>query len=173
MKDIMSIAAKFMMLSARTAPKTRGKDFIKTRVLEGDDVKKLGKDLQAYGKSVGRESYIRDGKNIENSDSVVLVSVIGSHTAGLNCGACGYPKCDELPDAKTVGEFDGPLCAWRLVDMGIAVGSAVKTASILNVDNRLMFSAGVIAKQKGLIDGEIVLGIPISATGKNIYFDRN
>lgn len=172
MKDIMSIASGLMALSARTAPKTRGKDFIKTKVLEGEDAKKLGKDLQAYGESIGRESYIRDGKNIENSDSIILVSVIGSKTAGLDCGACGYPKCSKLPEAKEMDEFDGPLCAWRLVDMGIAVGSAVKTASILNVDNRIMYSAGVMAKQKGLIDGEIVLGIPLSATGKSIYFDR-
>ncbi|MDI3312576.1 MAG: DUF2148 domain-containing protein, partial [Thermoanaerobacterium sp.] len=69
-------------------------------------------------------------------------------------------------------EFDGPMCAWRLIDLGIAIGSAVKTASMLNVDNRIMYRIGISAKRLNLIDGEIVVGIPLSATGKNIYFDR-
>lgn len=58
------------------------------------------------------------------------------------------------------------------MDLGIAMGSAVKTASILNVDNRIMYRIGVAAKRLNLIDGEIVVGIPISASGKSIYFDR-
>ena len=59
------------------------------------------------------------------------------------------------------------------MDLGIAVGSAVKTASLLNVDNRIMFSVGVAAIRLGLLkDCEIVLGIPLSAYGKSIYFDR-
>jgi uncharacterized ferredoxin-like protein len=33
------------------------------------------------------------------------------------------------------GLFRGPLCAYRLLDIGIAIGSAEKTASLLNVDN--------------------------------------
>lgn len=172
MQDVMGIVAKLMALSAKTAPRTRGQDFIEVKVLEGEDVKTVGRDMVSYGKSTGKKSFIRDGKNVEDSDSLVLVAVKGSKTAGLNCGACGYSKCNELPDANAKGDFEGPLCAWRLVDIGIAIGSAVKTASILNADNRIMYSVGVIAKQKGLIEGEVAIGIPISATGKNIYFDR-
>jgi Uncharacterized protein containing a ferredoxin domain len=56
--------------------------------------------------------------------------------------------------------------------MGIAIGSAVKTASLLNVDNRVMYWVGVVARQMGLIDADVVMGIPLSATGKSIYFDR-
>jgi uncharacterized ferredoxin-like protein len=56
--------------------------------------------------------------------------------------------------------------------MGIALGSAVKTASLLNIDNRIMYRAGVAAREMGLIDADFVMGIPLSATGKSIYFDR-
>jgi uncharacterized ferredoxin-like protein len=56
--------------------------------------------------------------------------------------------------------------------MGIALGSAVKTAGILNVDNRIMYRAGVVAREMDLIDADFVMGIPLSATGKSIYFDR-
>jgi uncharacterized ferredoxin-like protein len=56
--------------------------------------------------------------------------------------------------------------------MGIALGSAVKTASILNADNRDMYRAGVVARRMGLNEADFVLGIPLSATGESIYFDR-
>jgi uncharacterized ferredoxin-like protein len=70
------------------------------------------------------------------------------------------------------GEFKGPICAVRLLDMGIALGSAVKTASMLNVDNRIMYRIGVAAREIKMVDWEYVMGIPLSATGKSIYFDR-
>ena len=63
-------------------------------------------------------------------------------------------------------------CAFRLLDMGIALGSAVKTASMLNVDNRIMYRIGVAAREMDLVDWEFVMGIPLSVTGKSIYFDR-
>jgi uncharacterized ferredoxin-like protein len=56
--------------------------------------------------------------------------------------------------------------------MGIALGSAVKTASLLNVDNRIMYRVGVVAREMGLIDADFAMGIPLSATSKSIYFDR-
>jgi uncharacterized ferredoxin-like protein len=59
-----------------------------------------------------------------------------------------------------------------VLNLGIAVGSAAKTASLHNVDNRVMFSAGYAAQALKLIDADIVLAIPLSATSKNIYFDR-
>jgi uncharacterized ferredoxin-like protein len=56
--------------------------------------------------------------------------------------------------------------------MGIALGSAVKTASLMNVDNRIMYRAGVAARGAGLIDADFVMGIPLSVSGKSIYYDR-
>ncbi|MDK2877810.1 MAG: hypothetical protein PWR06_526 [Thermoanaerobacteraceae bacterium] len=172
MKDAIKMVAELMALSARTAPKAAGQDFIEIKIVEGDDLAKLGKEMAAYGEKTGKKNYDRDGKNVENSEAVLLVALKGAKKAGLNCGACGYPECAKLPDFSEGPEFAGPMCVWRLIDMGIAVGSAVKTASILNVDNRIMYRIGVTARKLGLIQGEIVVGIPLSATGKNIYFDR-
>jgi uncharacterized ferredoxin-like protein len=75
--------------------------------------------------------------------------------------------CRETP-------FEGPNCTLRMTDLGIAVGSAVKTAQIHNVDNRIMYSAGVAARDMGLFskDCTVVYAIPLSAKGKNIFFDR-
>jgi uncharacterized ferredoxin-like protein len=71
-----------------------------------------------------------------------------------------------------VREFSGPICAFRLLDMGIALGSAVKTASMLNVDNRIMYRIGTVARETRMVDWDFVMGIPLAATGKNIFFDR-
>ena len=60
----------------------------------------------------------------------------------------------------------------NISDMGIALGSAVKTASMLNVDNRIMYRIGTAARAMKMVDWDFVMGIPLSATGKNIFFDR-
>ena len=169
--DIMETAAELMAVSARTAPKAAGRDFVDIKVIGGEKIDNLADEMINYGIESGKGNFDRDGENVRNSDQVVLLSLNEADVLGLDCGACGFDKCEEL-ELKSGPEFDGPICAWRLMDLGIALGSAVKTASILNVDNRIMYRIGVAAKKMGLIEGEVVVGVPISASGKNIYFDR-
>ena len=125
--------------------------------------------------------FIRAAKNLRDSSVVLLVGVKGReryrHRIGgkIDCGACGYANCDEFEKAekKMGNDFLGPLCMVKILDLGIALGSVVKKASSLNVDNRLFYTIGVGAmKLKLLPDADIVIGIPLSAKGKNIYFDR-
>ena len=57
--------------------------------------------------------------------------------------------------------------------LGIALGSAAKTASLLNIDNRIMYRIGTAALKLGLLaEATVVMGIPVSTKGKSIYFDR-
>ncbi len=123
-----------------------------------------------YGAEKGKKNYDRDGGNVMKSPVVVLIGIKEAKPLGLNCGACGT-TCEKI---KTVnaGEFRGPHCALRHLDMGIAIGSAVKTAQIMNADNRIMYRIDVGARVAGLIDWDFCMGIPLSATGKSIYFDR-
>jgi len=172
MKDAIRLVADLMCVAARTAPKAAGKDFVVTRVIEGDTLLDLANQMIEYGKTSGRINYDRDGANVASSSVCVLIGLKDAEVCGLNCGACGHDKCVDLPKLHDGPESAGPLCAWRTVDMGIAVGSAVKVASMHNVDNRIMYRVGVLAKKMGLIDADIVIGIPLSVSGKNIYFDR-
>ena len=55
----------------------------------------------------------------------------------MYCGACGFDYCSEC-QSHTGPEFDGPQCAFRILDMGIAIASAVKMAGIHSIDNRIM-----------------------------------
>lgn len=172
MSDILLTVAELMALSARTAPKTVGKDFLVMEILDGESVKKLADAMSEYARETGRKVYEMNGENVRNSDTVLLIGLKNPQKAGLNCGACGATRCDELENIHPVAGFSGPICAWRMVDLGIAVGSAAKTASIHNVDNRIMLTIGTVACRAGFIDADVAVGIPLSATGKNIYFDR-
>ena len=134
--------AQLMVVAARTAPKARGEDDISTAIVTDRDKAKLADTMDTLDRT-------RDAQNVRDAGIVVLI--------GVNCGPAN--------------EAFWPFKA-KLVDLGIAVGSAVKVASDLKVDNRIMYSIGVAAKQMGLLDAEEIQGIPLSVTGKNIFFDR-
>jgi uncharacterized ferredoxin-like protein len=42
----------------------------------------------------------------------------------------------------------------------------------LNIDNRIMYTIGAAARKLKLLDADVVLGFPLSVTGKSPYFDR-
>jgi uncharacterized ferredoxin-like protein len=73
--------------------------------------------------------------------------------------------------AKEMG-YTGPHCVMRMMDIGVALSSAAKTASIHNVDNRVQQRVGAAARALGLIKAEVAMGIPVSIGGKSIFFDR-
>ena len=173
MTEGLTLVAKLMAIAAATAPKTAGQDFVLTRIVQGDDLKRLGEASVAFGEKSGKKRFDRDGGNVLKSEAVLLIGYKDAGTAGLNCGACGQPTCDALKAQPTYsGEFKGPVCAYRLIDAGIALGSAVKLASLLNVDNRIMYRIGAAARDAGLVDWDFVMGIPLSVSAKSIYFDR-
>ena len=166
----LHIVAELMALSARTAPKGRGEDFIVTGIVEGDDLTTLGRNMIEFGERTGKDLFDRHARNVMDSGAVLLIGLKDATPLGLNCGTCGAEKCIKIDTHE--GEFLGPQCCLRMLDLGIAIGSAVKTASLLNADNRIMYRIGPVAREIGLIDADVVIGIPLSATGKSIYFDR-
>jgi uncharacterized ferredoxin-like protein len=168
-----------MATAARTAPKTRGLDSISTLILDGEDLETLAQAMEAkVGEKGGRiPSFARDAKNVRASTAVLLVGVTGepkNPKLPLDCGACGHAGCAEFIEAKkSDGEdFRGPLCMFQTIDLGIALGSAAKTAGALNIDNRIMYTIGAAARKLKLLDADVVLGFPLSVTGKSPFFDR-
>ena len=169
--------ARLMAISARTAPKTRGLDSIKTLILhEREELEKLAAAME----EISREDperlafFQRNAEHVRQSAAVLLIGVTGEPKRmadPLNCGACGM-NCTAMVKAKKIdqGMMRGPMCHMQSLDLGIALGSAVKTASELNIDNRIMYSIGATARRTKLMDADLVMGIPLSVTGKNIYF---
>lgn len=173
MTETVVHVAELMALSARTAPKAAGSDFIDIALVKGEELRRMADEMRAYGIQSGKKNFDRDAKGVEASAAVLLLGLRKCGGIGLNCGACGFDTCAELQKAHREGsEFAGPNCAWKMQDLGIALGSAVKTASMHNVDNRIMYRIGVVARRMGLMTSDAVIGVPLSATGKSPFFDR-
>ncbi|MEM1583923.1 MAG: DUF2148 domain-containing protein [Nitrososphaerota archaeon] len=155
-KETIVEVAKLMAVSAITAPKARGVDNIVVRILDRDEeLESLAKKMEELSEYYG-DFFKRDAQNIRASKAVVL---IGCKIATLNLRTPPFWKID----ADTLHS---------IINLGIAIGSSVKTASIHNVDNRVMFSAGVAAQELKLIDAEYAFAIPLNVSSKNKYFDR-
>ena len=76
-------------------------------------------------KSTNEAFWLRDASNIENSQALLLIGLSKPVTAGYDCGACGYPTCDEFSKnkqmkAKEMG-YTGPHCVMRMMDIGVAL----------------------------------------------------
>ncbi len=178
-REAVMAAAKLMAAAARTAPKTRGLDSVQTLILDGEDLEALAAAMEAKPQTKAHRLpfFARDAGNVRKSAAVLLIGVTGEPKKPedpLNCGGCGNRSCAEfIAGGRQEGEdYQGPLCLFQAVDLGIAVASAVKVASDLNIDNRIMYTVGAAARQLGLLQSDVVLGLPLSVSGKSPYFDR-
>jgi uncharacterized ferredoxin-like protein len=179
-REAVRTVAAMMAVSARTAPKARGIDDTKTMVIDGDDLELIAGAMDDQAKEQPAHLaaiFTRDAGNVRKSSAILLVGVTGHPKVAakpIDCGACGYGTCKQLLEARTKQgkDFSGPVCMLQSLDLGIALGSAVKTASEFNIDNRMMYTIGAAAKKLELLDSDVIIGIPLSASGKSIYFDR-
>lgn len=173
-KEVVEKLALELLVCARTAPKARGQDNLELAlVTDKDELEKIAQEMEKIAeRGEAFKFFKRDADNIRNSEALVLISVDFKNPVGVNCGACGY-TCDTITKVeRKVLDYEGPICAMRLIDLGIAIGSAVAKAKDLCLDNRVMYTVGVAVKRLGLMPGQVILGIPLSVKGKNIYFDR-
>jgi uncharacterized ferredoxin-like protein len=174
--EAVKTVAGLMALAARTAPKAVGLDSIEIEIVTGKVQEKIGDKMIQVAAATGMDFFRINGEQVKASDATILIGVTGQKALGLNCGGCGYTSCAEMTKAGAAAkanktDYKGPNCVLKVTDLGIAVGSAVKTASIHNVDNRVMYSAGVAAQKLGMFKAcSIVYGIPLKASGRNIYF---
>ena len=160
--------ANEMCAAIRTAPKTKGKDYLDCCILTGDEQDRLAQKMEELGKAYDAAFLLRDAGNIRVSGAVVLVGVKNVRR-GLEklCGYCGFPDCATCAQA-------GGECVYGPLDLGIALGSAVALASAAHVDNRVMFSAGRAAMELGFLGSDYgcMVAVPLSVSGKAPYFDR-
>ena len=165
-EEVLKDVSEMMCVAARTAPKTRGIDNLIIVTLTKDEKKKIISQMKKIARRDSRPSCARDAESIKGTDHIVVFASKKA-TVGLNCGFCGYKTCAEL--SKTKG-----ACAYNSLDLGIGLGSAAALAARFHIDNRLMFSIGKAAIECGLLGKNVIqaIGIPLSATGKNPYFDR-
>lgn len=167
--------ANLMVVAARTAPKAGGKDDILTAIVIGTEVGAIATEMEKIAAERNNAAWTQQAGIIRDAGAVVIIGVQGTKSYGLDCGACGFGSCDDFTKAeKRAGhDFDGPNCTIKNLDLGIALSSAAKIASILNADNRMYYRIGAAVRRlRYLPEASVIIGVPLSATGKNPHFDR-
>lgn len=185
--DTVRTVARLCAAAAVTAPKSggqllaRGKPlFIETVFIDDKaTLLRLSEWMRARGIERKQQIWFRDAAVAEKVDGVLFVGLKDWYPPIYDCGACGFATCAEfieatksLRAASETFEFAGPQCNLRDVDLGIAVGSAVKTASLSNIDTRCQTRIAVAARKLGLIKADIAVALSMSLTHKNPGFDN-
>jgi len=162
-KGIME-AARAMADAARTAPKARGLDKIEFCLLDGEEKSALTAKMREIAEAKGLQFFVRDADCVDAAQAIFLIGVRKAPCGISGCGLCGAATCEENPAP----------CTFNITDLGIAVGSAVSVAMDRRIDNRVLYSAGLAAAEMQLLgtDVEVIYGIPLSVSGKSIFFDR-
>jgi uncharacterized ferredoxin-like protein len=180
-------AAKLMAASAITAPKSGGQLFLRGAPLfietvivdDKETLMGLARWMRGRGKERKEAIWFRDADAAEQMECVLFVGLKDWYPPVYDCGACGYATCAEFLEA-TQGlreksepyEFKGPQCNLRDIDLGIAVGSAAKTASLHNIDCRTQTRIAVAARKLGIIKADVAVALSLSMTNKNVGFDK-
>lgn len=180
--------AQLCAVAAMTAPKSGGqlfskgaKPFIETVIVEDrETLGRFAEWLRARGTRLKEPIWFRDAETAEKLDMVLFIGLAKWYPPVYDCGACGYATCAEFlrarehqkPEGIEDWEFPGPICQLRAIDLGIAVGSAAKIASLNNIDARCQTRIASAARHLGIIQADLAVALSMSVSHKNIFFDR-
>ncbi len=186
--DALRHVAGLCAVAAMTAPKSGGqlftkgaKPFIETVIVEDrDTLNRMAAWLRERGTRLKAPIWFRDAETAEKLDLVLFIGLTKWYPPVYDCGACGYATCAEFlrarehqkPEGIEDWEFPGPICQLRCIDLGVAVGSAAKIASINNVDARCQTRIAAAARHLGIIQADMAVALSMSVSHKNIFFDR-
>ena len=167
-RALLETAAR-MCAAARTAPKARGLDRLETLVLTGAEKDALADKMhQVANREFGDSpsTFHRDAENLRAAQAVVLIGIRPMRRGLVYCSLCGFASCAACEQAGGRCVFDGS-------DLGIALCSAAAAAGEGRVDNRIMYTIGKAAEEMGYTEEKVLWhGIPLSISGKSIFFDR-
>ncbi len=185
--DTVRQVAKLMAAAAVTAPKSGGQLFLQGKQLFIETVVvddravllQLATWMRARGAERRERIWFRDAEVAEALDAVLFVGLADWYPPNYDCGACGYATCAEFLHATAELrrdsdelEFAGPHCNLRDIDLGIAVGSAAKTAALHSIDCRCQTRIAVAARKLGVIRADVAVALSLSLTHKAVGFDR-
>jgi uncharacterized ferredoxin-like protein len=181
--------AQLCAAAAMTAPKSGGqlflkgaRPFIETVIVEDrETLIRLAAWLRERGRKLKAPIWFRDADTAEKLDLALFIGLAKWYPPVYDCGACGYATCAEFLRAREHNpvagsedwEFPGPICQLRCIDLGIAVGSAVKIASMNNIDARCQTRIAAAARHLGVIQADLAVAVSMSVSHKNIFFDKS
>ena len=158
--------AKGIVSAAITAPKGKGINNIQTKILVGNELEETIEEMERIFQEKDLAFFKRDAENLKKTYALVLIGTKLGYRGVPNCGFCGNGNCADNKDK-------GGVCTFDTTDLGIALGYASSFALDNRVDHRVFFTAGKAALNLKLLpECPIIYAIPISVSGKNIYYDR-
>lgn len=159
--------ADLICVAARTAPKGRGVDELVVMLVKAREKDQLAEEMRKIAKDTGAQFFDRDAGCLDKAAVVILLGQKVSPRGVTPCGYCGWENCAACAKEKGV-------CAISVSDLGIAVGSAAAAAALHHVDNRVMLTVGKAALNLNIFPEEVKIayGIPLSISGKSVFFDR-
>lgn len=184
--ELIRSVARLCAAAAVTAPKAGGQLFLRGKPLfietvfvdDRETLLRLAGWMRQRGYERRQPIWMRDAALAERLDGVIFIGLKDWYPPIYDCGACGFATCAEFTEAtrqrradSEVFEFKGPQCNLRDIDLGIAVGSAAKAASLYNVDTRCQTRIAVAARKLGLIQSEVAVALSMTVTHKNPGFD--
>ncbi|HEV8679153.1 MAG TPA: DUF2148 domain-containing protein [Stellaceae bacterium] len=184
--EIVRGVARLCAAAAVTAPKSGGQLFLRGKPLfietvlidDRDRLTRLAAWMRQRGRERRQAIWWRDAALAERVDGVLFIGLKDWYPPIYDCGACGYATCAEFIEAtrqrrkdSDAFEFGGPQCNLRDIDLGIAVGSAAKAASLYGVDTRCQTRIAVAARKLGFIQAEISVALAMTVSHKNPGFD--
>ena len=184
--ELARTVARLCAAAAVTAPKSGGQLFLRGKPLfietvfvdERETLGRLADWMRRRGHERRQAIWLRDAALAERLDGVLFIGLKDWYPPIYDCGACGFATCAEFMEAtrrrradSEAFEFRGPQCSLRDIDLGIAVGSAAKAASLYGVDTRCQTRIAVAARKLGLIQAEVAVALSMTVTHKNPGFD--
>jgi len=184
--ELIRSVARLCAAAAVTAPKSGGQLFLRGKPLfietvfvdDRETLLRLAGWMRQRGRERRQEIWWRDAALAERLDGVLFIGLKDWYPPIYDCGACGFATCAEFVEATRQRrvdsegfEFKGPQCNLRDIDLGIAIGSAAKAASLYSVDTRCQTRIAIAARKLGLIQAEIAVALSMTVTHKNPGFD--
>jgi len=184
--ELIRTVARLCASAAVTAPKSGGQLFLRGKPLfietvfidDRETLLALARWMRQRGRERRQAIWLRDAAFAERLDGVLFIGLKDWYPPIYDCGACGFATCAEFMDAtrqrradSDLFEFGGPQCNLRDIDLGIAIGSAAKAASLYSVDTRCQTRIAVAARKLGLIRSEVAVALSMTVTHKNPGFD--
>ncbi len=184
--EVIRTVGRLCAAAAITAPKSGGQLFLRGKPLfietvfvdDREKLLRLAGWMRRRGHERRQAIWLRDAALAERLDGVLFIGLKDWYPPIYDCGACGFATCAEFTEASRqrrteseVFEFKGPHCNLRDIDLGIAVGSAAKAASLYSVDTRCQTRIAVAARKLGLIGAEVAVALSMTVTHKNPGFD--
>lgn len=185
--DTVRQVAKLMAAAAITAPKSGGQLFlagkhlfIETVIVDDQDtLEELAAWMRARGKERREAIWFRDAEAAEAIDAVLFVGLADWYPPRLRLRRLRlrhlrrvHARDQAAPRRVGRARVRRTACNLRDIDLGIAVGSAAKTAAIHSIDARCQTRIAVAARKLGLIKADIAVALSLSLTHKAIGFDR-